>query len=118
MSDDPKDMDDLDARFAALRAETPPPSQDFLARVLADAAEAMPDRPTPSAPAAPDGWLAGLFDGLGGWRGGMALTASALVGIVVGYSGLVDGVATDGLIGEVALYDGYSGFIDDAEPEG
>ena len=118
MSDDRKDLDTLDAAFARLRAEEKPPSRDFLARLLADAAEAMPAQAPPAPRQTRRDWLSGMLDGLGGWRCGMALTASALVGMMVGYSGMVDSIAADGLVGEVALYDGYSGFADDAEPEG
>ena len=88
----------LDAFFRAAREEAmEPPSAAFLNAVFADAAEVSAGRaararaPAPAsapvaapAPSGPWRMLAGL---LGGWRGGAALTACALLGFVLGVSG-------------------------------
>jgi hypothetical protein len=85
---------------AARRAAAMPPPPDLMARVLADAGtvsastrlgpeQVAPDRRQGGASAGRD-WLAALTDGLadflGGWRGGLALTASAVAGLWIGYA--------------------------------
>lgn len=87
----------LDDFFLAARAAMAEPSADFLNRVLADAGEVSTAR-TPAAPAPrrratgagrPGAWRA-IALLLGGWRGGAALTACALLGFAIGASGFAN----------------------------
>lgn len=77
----------LDALFAEARERQAPPSPDFAARLLADAADAMP-RPRPATPPKRRGIGTQLWDAIGGWRGGFALAGSAMAGLMVGYADL------------------------------
>ena len=107
---------DLDAAFADLRRQHAQPSPDLVARILADAAEAMP---APAPAPRRRRWFTGLrlpFE----WQAGAALTASAFLGLAVGLSGLADPLATGTFLSadDVALIDGYSAWLDDVEGEG
>lgn len=88
----------LDAFFRAARAEGAEPSADFLTRILADAGEVAAARaeaaPSLPAPARRGGRWRRFSLLLGGWRGGAALTACALIGFMVGASGVAD-LSTD-----------------------
>ena len=109
--------DELDTLFDAARAREAGAQDAFLARVLGDAAEVAATRgaaatPTPQAPSA--GFWQSLVEGIGGWRGGMALTAAALAGVYIGLadpagvdtlSGLVSSLAGEVTAEEASLYD-------------
>lgn len=88
---------DLDSLFAEARADIADvmaPSDDFMARVLADACDVqaaagagVPDWAQPkSEPAARprDGWLSALLYSVGGWRGGAGLATATVMGLAVG----------------------------------
>jgi len=84
----------LSRALARLRAEEPAPTEAFMARITADALAAMPPaRHEAGRAPRPAPWLrlrAGLATVMaevtGGWRGGIALTASAALGLAIGYS--------------------------------
>lgn len=104
--DDMMKDDDLDALFTEMRQEKPQADAAFLARVLADAADIAADRAGPERRlrARPGPGLFSLVaDMLGGWRGGLALTASALLGI---YVGLTDPAGLDTVSGLVSSLSG------------
>ncbi len=81
MDSDREDDIALDALFAAAKSETPKASEDFLARLNADAVAAMP-RPehlgrNPTAPS--------LFDRLKGWFAVSGLSGAAALGVWIGF---------------------------------
>lgn len=80
----PEDDDMIEAHFAAARAREPEPSQDLISRVLADAATLMPAAVPPKRSSSRLN-LWSLLAPLGGLGGVAALTASAVVGIGIGY---------------------------------
>lgn len=80
MMTDPK-MDMLDDIFAQVRAVAPTPSDDLVARVLADAETA--DQKV-AAPAPRPGFFAGLLEAVGGWPSVGGLVAATAAGIWVG----------------------------------
>lgn len=80
MMTDPK-MDMLDDIFAHARAVAPTPSDDLVARVLADAKAAGKEV---AAPAPRPGFFAGLLDVVGGWPSVGGLVAATVAGIWVG----------------------------------
>ncbi len=113
--DDMMKDDDLDALFAVARREKPVADAAFLARVLGDAGAVAAERSEGAAvytdggaaqrgapgPVGPGPWRL-LGEILGGWRGGMALTASALAGVWIG---LADPAGLDtvaGLVGSLS----------------
>lgn len=75
---------ELDHSFAALRRAEPGVSDALTARLLADADRLMPQKV--SLQDRLHEWIARLSEPFGGWRGGMALTASAVFGLWIGYS--------------------------------
>lgn len=79
-----RDIDELEAVFAAARG-TETPSEDLVARVLADAdavqAEALAARP--GAPV-PSGGRAGWLSAIGGWLGAGGLATATAAGLVIG----------------------------------
>lgn len=82
---DDKMLDDL---FLAARSKSPEPSDDLMARIMADADQvadgwAMAD----AAPvAASGGWLRSLLDAVGGWPAASGIVTAGMVGLVVGIS--------------------------------
>ena len=93
MTDGKKLTPEMDAELDRLLAEArdlePGPSDAFLTRVLEDAALAAPPAPAAPpvvAPPARRGVLHLVLAGLGGWQGAVAVAASALIGIGIGYS--------------------------------
>lgn len=112
----------LDTFFRAARDE-PDPSAAFLSAVLADAAEVSATRDAARSPGRPEErWLARVPAGepwhtlsalLGGWRGGAALTACALIGFLIGANGYAQ-LATDALdtTASASVSDTVSGFYD------
>lgn len=80
-------MDDLDALFAAAKADVAEPSQALMARVMADAAEHQP-KPTqrqarPSAPVL--GFWAGLAAVFGGGGALAGIGSAAIAGLFLGF---------------------------------
>lgn len=87
----------LEVFFKAARAAEAPPDAALLSRILGDAAEvSAAARPAPTpAPARPAPRWGGVAALLGGWRGGAALTACALIGLLIGATGYAR-LTTDG----------------------
>lgn len=90
-----KHMDqELDASFEAMRAATPEPSPELLARVLADAYEeqdawgAVDRAPVEATDSAPPrrGSLRGVIDMIGGWPALAGLATATLAGVWIGYN--------------------------------
>jgi len=89
MSSDHKDHDPLEALFAQAQAEPAVPGDDFMARLIADAAS---NQPAPTAPlhrAATvrrrAGFLPRLVAMLGGAAAVAGLGSAAMAGLVIGY---------------------------------
>ncbi|MXU63842.1 hypothetical protein [Oceanomicrobium pacificus] len=89
---DRKDMlsdAELDALLHAASQDRPEPGPDLMARLVADATDAMPDRPVAAAPRRANGRssaFAGFAAFIGGWRGAAALTACAVAGLWIGFT--------------------------------
>lgn len=81
MDSDTKDDTALDALFAAAKSETPQASDDFLARLNADA---MAARPRP-APLAAEATAPALSDRLKGWFAVSGLSGAAALGVWIGF---------------------------------
>ena len=89
-----RDDDRLEHFFAAARRAAPAPSEELLARILADAEQAMPARPA-SRGAAPHGPVPGPVRGAflrwlaapAGWGAVGGLATAAAAGLWVGYAG-------------------------------
>ncbi|MCH2076920.1 MAG: hypothetical protein MK180_08530 [Rhodobacteraceae bacterium] len=77
---------ELDRLFKASDAETPLPSGDLMARIMADAeaVQAQAIAPTPGAAPQSRGLFAGLGEALGGWAGLSGLGAAVATGLVIG----------------------------------
>lgn len=94
MSDEKNLTPEMDAALDRLLKEArdhePGPSDAFLNRVLEDAAAMVPPAPVAVPPVAEvparRGFLEAVLAGLGGWQGAVAVAASALIGIGLGYS--------------------------------
>lgn len=97
-----KHMDDLlDDLFAQAKSDqTAQPSADFMTRMLAQAEAHQPApatlESTAPAPEKSRGFLAGLFDMLGGWQGASGLAAATVASVLVGFNG-ADALTIDGL---------------------
>ncbi|MEM9708421.1 MAG: dihydroorotate dehydrogenase [Pseudomonadota bacterium] len=94
----------LDAFFAAARDRSPRPSEDLMARVLADASDAQPE-PQPVAAARPSktSWHPRWITGIGGWPGVAGLATVTMAGLWIG-------VALPETVGDLAFGltgDGY-----------
>ena len=89
-----RDDDRLEAFFTAARATTPEPSQDLLARVLADAAEvSLGGGARLLPPPARASRLRQAFEAMGGWTAAGGLVAASAAGLWIGLAP-PDGVAT------------------------
>ncbi|MCI2398606.1 dihydroorotate dehydrogenase [Aliiroseovarius subalbicans] len=76
----------LEAFFTAGRADTPVPSSDLMARVLADA-EAHQSKPRPIArPAQRRSLLAGLIAAIGGWPALAGMATATVAGVWLGFA--------------------------------
>ncbi|WP_422072571.1 hypothetical protein [Tranquillimonas rosea] len=80
------DKDDalIDAAFATARASDPPPSDDLVARILADADATQAAQHSASRQRSVGGGWRGLLGVIGGWRGASGLVAASLVGLAIG----------------------------------
>lgn len=86
MADQNDFMDDqeLDQILAQMAKESPAPSDDLMARVLADAEEL---RPVPGARIeSRDSFLGSILSVLGGWAGAGGLVTAGVVGLWIGIS--------------------------------
>ena len=78
----------LDAFFDAAKANPPVPSDDLMARIMADAAAQAPQ---PAGVALPShatdrpGVLAMFMSAIGGWKPAVGLAAAAVSGVMIGY---------------------------------
>ena len=79
MVDDRKDDQALDAFFAAATSKSPEMSEDFMARLVADAEASLPSVERPIAPATP--W----FGNLKTWFAASGLSGAAMVGLWIGF---------------------------------
>lgn len=81
-----RDIDELEAAFAAARgAETP--SDDLVARVLADAAAVQAGTRANHSPApSPGDQMTGWLSAIGGWLGAGGLATATAAGLVIGIS--------------------------------
>lgn len=88
-------MDDLFAEAGSDPAAAP--TDDFMARILADAEGLQPSASTPelSSPR-PRNLLQALFDTLGGWQGTGGLVAATMASVWIGFSG-AENLTVDGL---------------------
>lgn len=121
-ADAAREAEALEAFFHAARDEQGP-SAAFLSAVLADAAEVSAGRATaeaagtahepPSALTATGGLWHALSALVGGWRGGAALTACALIGFLIGANGYGQ-LPTDAFdtAANATVSDNVSGFYD------
>lgn len=94
-----QNMDDLlDDLFAeARRDQSGAPSDDFMARILADAEAMQPAAPPAVAnPVKPRGLLQLIFDTIGGWQGAGGLVAATMASVWIGFSG-AENLTVDGL---------------------
>lgn len=129
MTDRSKEFDGLEAFFDAARAEAPQPSEDLMARILADAAAETAHRaaPAPGARAArPAAKVLGFWDALVmalGGRGALAGLAGAMVaGLWLGVSqpapiaSLAQQVAGDGTtLEQVDLIPSFDNYMQQAD---
>ena len=76
---------ELDAMLGELSQETPMPSDDLMARVLADA-EDLRIVPGSVNPQANDGFIETILSFLGGWKGAGGLVTAGVIGIWIGVS--------------------------------
>lgn len=102
MVDDRKDDDALEAMFSASRAQPPVMSDDFLARLTADADAAVP-QPTPIAKPATKPNAKPLFGDLKAWFAASGLSGAAVLGMWIGFV-MPEMVNTIAVSDDVALY--------------
>lgn len=81
MVENTKDDVALDALFAAARNTPPEVSDDFLARLNADADGALPTPKTKTSDTAPPAW----FGNLKGWFAASGLSGAAVFGLWIGF---------------------------------
>lgn len=86
---DEQNMDDLlgDLFAEAKGQDAGLVSDDFMARVLADAEALQPSAMIAAAPARPRGLLQLVFDTVGGWQGTGGLVAATMASVWIGFSG-------------------------------
>ena len=96
----------FEAFFAAARAKQPMPSEDLLARVIADAGAHMPS--VQNSPKRPR-WhkIQEFLNQVGGIPGASVMTACAVFGVLLGYSGpeSVSGIASFSDVSEITDLD-------------
>ena len=79
------DAFDLDDLFQAAKDTAPAPSDDLMARIMADAAAVTAEKTAP-APAPSGGFLGGILEALGGWKPAAGLAMAGVTGIMVGFA--------------------------------
>lgn len=100
------DDDPLEQVFAAARRAAPVPSEALLARILADAEDAMPARSAARDPARRAPARGGFLRWLGapaGWGAVGGLATATVAGLWFGYAGLGDADALARLVGVDAV---------------
>lgn len=78
---DPFELDDL---FAAAKDTTPVPSDDLMARIMADAAAVADARNVP-VPEAKPGMISMMLEALGGWKPAAGLAMAGVTGLMIGF---------------------------------
>lgn len=97
MANDPKMDDLLDDLFAEAKDDAAGMlSEDFIARIMADAEALQPEAPGLPEAAKPRGLIQLLFDTLGGWQGTGGLVAATMASVWIGFSG-ADVLSVEGL---------------------
>lgn len=79
MDKDNQDEAALEALFSAGRAESPVPSDDFMARLAADAEAAMPSPASQARASRP------FLGGLSAWFAASGLSGAAVLGVWIGF---------------------------------
>lgn len=79
-----RDDDMIDDLFGLAQSQTPAPSDDLMARILADAAAVQPSVASASPPQA--GFMQSLMDLIGGWPSVGGLAMAGVAGIWVGFA--------------------------------
>ena len=80
----PLDEAELDELFSAAVQDRPTPSDDLMARIMADA-QAEIAAVSVARPAAPrQGWFASLIASVGGWPAAAGLATAAVTGLMIG----------------------------------
>ena len=85
----------------------PVPSEELMARVMADADAVLAERSAgPAQEVARKGWLGAALNGIGGWPAVAGLATATVAGIWIGFAqpGSLGGVA-DGLLATGSAYD-------------
>lgn len=93
---------DLEVFFREARQSAAQPSDALMARILADAAEAVPRAaaPAPTRTGSAAGGVSWLARLLGGWSAVGGLATATVAGLWIGYAGLADPASlSGGLIG-------------------
>ena len=83
---DKRPLDDLelDALFSDAARDAPVPSDDLMARIMADAQAELP-RVATTAPVAQDkGWFGAMIAAIGGWPAAAGLATAGVTGLVIG----------------------------------
>ena len=82
----PLDEAQLDALFFAAAQDRPTPSDDLMARIMADAEAEIAAASIPAAvTSAPrQGWLASVIATIGGWPAAAGLATAAVTGLMIG----------------------------------
>ena len=93
MTDKDPQKDPLEGFFDAARATAPQPSEDLMARVLADANALQPQAAPLASVVKRPGWLSAL----GGWPALAGLATATVAGVVIG-------VTDPTSVGDIAFY--------------
>jgi len=108
----PLDTAELDQLFAAAQDDAPQPSDDLMARIMADAHSEMSAQMAPPVAPARQGLFAGLLAMIGGWPAAAGLATATVAGLVIGLSTPdTFEVLAGGYLGDAASYE-----IDDLMP--
>lgn len=80
----PLDEAELDALFSAAAQDRPTPSDDLMARIMADAQAEIPSPRAALPVASRQGWFASVVAAIGGWPAAAGLATAAVTGLVIG----------------------------------
>lgn len=86
MMTDKDDMPELETFFQAARDTAPEPSDDLMARIMADADVVADGWERPIEAPKGGGFLRGLLDAVGGWPAMSGIVTAGFVGVMVGVS--------------------------------